>query len=509
VTAGPPLVVLGDALLDRDVRGRSERLSPEAPAPVVDVGEENARPGGAGLAALLAARDGHSVVLVSAVGRDRAGERLRGLLGRAGVELVDLGLDGPTPEKIRVLADGHLLVRIDRGEAGGAAGPWTTAAAAAVASAGAVLVADYGRGLAAREEARAAVASLPARVPVVWDPHPKGPAPVPGVRLATPNRREAALVAAEVTGTGLAVDAARARVLADRWEARAVAVTRGSDGAVLWSGDGPPLAIPAPPATGDPCGAGDRFAASVTGLLAAGALPSEAVTRAVLDASLFIADGGAAGVGRGGNGAAPSPAPPEDPVTLAQRVRAEGGVVVAAGGCFDLLHAGHVRLLEAARALGDCLVVCLNSDESVRRLKGPGRPVVPAHDRAEVLLGLTCVDAVAVFGEDTPTAVLELLRPHLFVKGGDYGARELPEDEALARWGGQAVLVPYLEGRSTTNLLAGTRVLRTTPASTGGDPNPAGRLPASPEPQEAGTRVLRTEPASTGGDPKPAAEAKR
>jgi D-beta-D-heptose 7-phosphate kinase/D-beta-D-heptose 1-phosphate adenosyltransferase len=172
-----PLVVLGDALLDRDVLGRSERLSPEAPAPVVDVGEENARPGGAGLAALLAARDGHSVVLVSAVGRDRAGERLRALLGDAGVALVDVGLDGPTPEKIRILADGHLLVRVDRGDNRAAASRWTAAATEAVASAGVVLVADYGRGLAARDEARAALSALPARVPVVWDPHPKGPAP--------------------------------------------------------------------------------------------------------------------------------------------------------------------------------------------------------------------------------------------------------------------------------------------------------------------------------------------
>jgi D-beta-D-heptose 7-phosphate kinase / D-beta-D-heptose 1-phosphate adenosyltransferase len=459
-----PLVVLGDALLDVDVVGRSERLSPEAPAPVVDVSTETARPGGAGLAALLTARDGHSVVLVSAVGRDRAGDRLRALLGAAGVELVDLGLDGPTPEKIRVLADGHLLVWGDRGDGGAGAGPWTAAAEEALASAGAVLVADYGRGLAGRDEARHALRSLPARVPVVWDPHPKGPDPVPGVRLATPNRREAVLAVPEVTGSGLAADAARARVLAERWAAGAIAVTRGSDGAVLWFGDGPPLVVPAPPVTGDPCGAGDRFAASVAGLLARGALPSEAVTRAVADASLFIADGGAAGVGRGGNGAAPSPALPEDPVALAARVRNEGGVVVAAGGCFDLLHAGHVRLLEAARALGDCLVVCLNSDESVRRLKGQGRPVVPEADRAEVLRGLGCVDAVATFGEDTPAAVLERLRPHLFVKGGDYGARELPEAEVLARWGGQAVLVPYLEGRSTSSLLAGTRFLRNTPA---------------------------------------------
>jgi rfaE bifunctional protein nucleotidyltransferase chain/domain len=135
------------------------------------------------------------------------------------------------------------------------------------------------------------------------------------------------------------------------------------------------------------------------------------------------------------------------------RVRAQGGTVVATGGCFDLLHPGHVRTLQSARALGDCLVVCLNSDASVRRLKGPRRPVVEQADRAAVLLALGCVDAVEVFDEDTPVAVLERLRPDLWVKGGDYAAGELPEAAALARWNGRAVILPFLEGRSTTRLI--------------------------------------------------------
>jgi rfaE bifunctional protein nucleotidyltransferase chain/domain len=138
---------------------------------------------------------------------------------------------------------------------------------------------------------------------------------------------------------------------------------------------------------------------------------------------------------------------------VAARVRRAGGTVVATGGCFDLLHAGHVAMLERARALGDCLVVCLNSDASVRRLKGPDRPLVGEHDRAAVLAALACVDAVAVFGEDDPRAVLERLRPHLWVKGGDYGVADLPEAATLAGWGGQAVIVPYVTGRSTTRLI--------------------------------------------------------
>ena len=135
------------------------------------------------------------------------------------------------------------------------------------------------------------------------------------------------------------------------------------------------------------------------------------------------------------------------------RVRRGGGTVVATGGCFDLLHAGHVRMLERARELGDCLIVCLNSDASVRRLKGDDRPLVEQDDRAAVLRGLACVDAVAIFDEDDPRRVLETLRPHVWVKGGDYAVSELPEAATLAEWGGRAVLVPYVAGRSTTRLI--------------------------------------------------------
>jgi rfaE bifunctional protein nucleotidyltransferase chain/domain len=138
---------------------------------------------------------------------------------------------------------------------------------------------------------------------------------------------------------------------------------------------------------------------------------------------------------------------------LLERVRRRHGVVVATGGCFDLLHAGHIATLQAARAVGDCLVVCLNSDESVRRLKGPQRPLQPAADRARVLAALECVDAVVVFDSDTPAEVLRRLRPDVWAKGGDYSGVALPEAAVLAEWGGEAVTVPYLQGRSTTALV--------------------------------------------------------
>jgi rfaE bifunctional protein nucleotidyltransferase chain/domain len=144
--------------------------------------------------------------------------------------------------------------------------------------------------------------------------------------------------------------------------------------------------------------------------------------------------------------------PRPDAFAVAERVRARGGTVVATGGCFDLLHAGHVGLLESARRIGDCLIVCLNSDASLTRLKGPGRPLNPVADRVRVLEALGSVDAVAVFEEDTPEELLRRLRPDVWVKGGDYSVQDLPEAEALRAWGGQAVVLPYLDGRSTTLL---------------------------------------------------------
>ena len=486
--SGGPLVVVGDALLDRDLVGRARRLAPDAPVPVVDDVRETERPGGAGLAALLAALDGREVVLVTALGDDAAGERLRRSLGEH-VAVVALPLLGPTPEKTRVRVDGQTLVRVDRGDDATAVGEPGADVAAALASAGVVLVADYGRGVAAQPRVRDLLTALPPRLPVVWDPHPRGAPPTPGVRLATPNAAEAlALAPGFVAGVGaspaasLAVVSDAARALVSGWRAGAVAVTLGARGALLAAGEGSPLVVPAPQvACLDPCGAGDRFASSAAGLLLDGALPSEAVVGAVQAASAFVAAGGAAAVQAAGRspavGLAVGPAAGAiDEVTaelagvraraVVERTRRAGGTVVATGGCFDLLHAGHVATLDAARSLGDCLVVLVNSDDSVRRLKGPARPLVPAEDRVRVLEALASVDAVAVFDESTPERALRDLRPDIWAKGGDYAGTPLPEAAVLAEWGGQAVVLPYLGGRSTTRLVA----IATAPDSLLGEP---------------------------------------
>jgi rfaE bifunctional protein nucleotidyltransferase chain/domain len=171
----------------------------------------------------------------------------------------------------------------------------------------------------------------------------------------------------------------------------------------------------------------------------------------VRDAAEFLAAGGVASLH-----AAPAPQQLRsgglDALAAARRTREAGGTVVATGGCFDLLHAGHARTLSAARRLGDCLIVCLNSDDSVRRLKGDERPIMSQQDRAELLLSLECVDGVLIFEEDTPEAALDRLRPDIWVKGGDYSVEQLPEAQLVASWGGQTMTVPYHPARSTTRL---------------------------------------------------------
>jgi rfaE bifunctional protein nucleotidyltransferase chain/domain len=217
--------------------------------------------------------------------------------------------------------------------------------------------------------------------------------------------------------------------------------------------------LPAPVVSGgDPCGAGDRFAVSAAGALADGAGAVEAVREGIAGASEFVRAGGASAWSVPSfhePGRAPAVLRQIEPDArrLAETVRARGGTVIATGGCFDLLHAGHVEMLRAARGLGDLLIVCLNSDRSVSRLKGPGRPLVGEAERATVLGALECVDAVTIFDEDTPARALAELRCDVWAKGGDYDPADLPERAVVEASGGRVVTLPYLDGHSTSRLL--------------------------------------------------------
>ncbi|MCQ1986174.1 PfkB family carbohydrate kinase [Arthrobacter sp. zg-Y844] len=441
------IVVVGDVLLDTDISGSAQRLSPDAPVPVVDVDDVGRRAGGAGLVARLLERDGRQVHLVTVLSDDDASGLLRTAL--AGIPLTSGPSDAPTPVKTRIRAGTHAVVRFDQGCSPAPVPAVTAQMLSVVAAADAVVVADYGRGLTANPALRDLLGTLAGRIPVVWDPHPAGADPVPGVAAVTPNLAEALSAAGEAPG-GVPAALRAAEKLLTRWQSQSVVLTLGAQGALALPAAGLAQILPAPKVSAeDACGAGDRFAASIAVRLLDGDGLETAAEGAVQAAASFLAAGGVAGLD------AEDPifgTEPPDAMATAAQVRARGGTVVATGGCFDLLHAGHARTLLAARGLGDCLIVCLNSDDSVRRLKGEQRPIIGAGDRAELLQSLECVDGVLVFEEDTPAAVLERLRPDIWVKGGDYREDQLPEAALIRSWGGETVTVPFHPARSTTAL---------------------------------------------------------
>lgn len=450
------IVVVGDVLLDVDLDGTATRLCPDAPVPVVDVSHVRGRAGGAGLVARMLAGDGHQVCLVAVLGRDDPGLRLVEEL--TGITVVAGHSGAPTPVKTRLRADGHPVARFDEGCQERPAPEVTSDMLEAVESAGALIVADYGRGLTSHPDLRTVIARVARSIPVIWDPHPAGADPVPGTAVVTPNLSEARAAAAAVTAgpPGPPPTVAEiAGMLLRHWHSSAVLVTQGEHGATLVRASSPSaIQVPAPStAVADACGAGDRLAGSLAVHLMSGGDVEESCRRAVREAASFLAAGGVS--------ALPSVPPVQpfqgngtDALAVVRRVRAHGGTVVATGGCFDLLHAGHARTLGAARSLGDCLVVCLNSDASARRIKGASRPIIGQQDRMELLLSLECVDAVLVFDEDTPEKSLDLLRPDVWVKGGDYDPTQLPETALVESWGGRCLVVPYHPARSTTRLAA-------------------------------------------------------
>lgn len=448
------LVIIGDVLLDRDIRGRISRHAEDGQVPVLGVRETDERPGGAGLTALLAERAGADVILVAPIATDAAGERVRAQLEEK-VKLVALPTTGATPVKTRVQAAGQSMVRIDEGGPCPPQAGLTEAVTAALAEADAVLVSDYGQGVTADPELRACLESVARRLPVVWDPHREGSPPVPGAAVITPNEEEAAGFAGVERTGGTDSRLFTVRGMADRlleqWAAGTVAVTLGSKGALLANGSGAPLLVPSyRTVEGDACGAGDCLAAVTALAVGTGAKPTEAIIEGVRRATEYVADGAVAGL------SSPAGHPAEGDGSVWRRIaqlREDGKTLVATGGCFDILHPGHVSMLRHARSLGDCLIVLLNSDDSVRRLKGPSRPINPEWHRKEVLQSLGVVDAVLLFTEDSPADTLERLRPDVWVKGGDYVEDDLPEASVVRGHGGEVVLVPYLDGYSTTGLI--------------------------------------------------------
>jgi D-beta-D-heptose 7-phosphate kinase/D-beta-D-heptose 1-phosphate adenosyltransferase len=482
---GLRVVVVGDVLLDEYLHGAAARVAREAPVPAVAVSSTEAAPGGAGNVAANLAALGATVELLAVVGDDEAGRRLLGALVEAGV-----GTDGVVVEegrrtvvKRRLVAEGQLVARFDEGDRDepGEVARRRLADHVRARAASAVVVSDYGYGTVGGPVREALKQTRGRRRGVlVVDAH--DPAAHAGLRptAVTPSFSE---VAAPLPAGGRASEGvARADAVRQSCEllhratgAGIVAVTLDRDGTVVCERDRPPYRTwtrPAPHSRA--CGAGDSYTAALTLALAAGASTTEAAELAQAAAAVVTGQDGTATCSaddlREHLSATTTPVLTAE--ALAARVaslRRQGRRIVFTNGCFDLLHRGHVDLLNRAKALGDVLVVGLNTDAGVRALKGPGRPLTSLDDRAQVLAALSCVDLLVTFDEPTAGHLVELLRPEVYVKGGDPVHEAIPEAALVEAYGGQVRILPHAQDRSTTAIVERIRGHAITVAAVAGD----------------------------------------
>ncbi len=457
------ILVAGDLMLDRYWHGATSRISPEAPVPVVRVDQIEERVGGAGNVALNIAMLGGMVDVLGYCGQDEAGSRLLTLLNQAGIRCRVERLEQlPTITKLRVLSRHQQLIRLDFEQSFQPQNPDTLLRSYrnALAVAHLVVLSDYGKGTLEPithliEQARQA------GCPVLVDPKGTDFSRYRGARLVTPNRNEFEAVVgvcqteAELVGRGLE--------LLQRHGLGGLLITRGEQGMTLLEPGQPALHLPAhAKEVYDVTGAGDTVIAVLATALASGAALADATRLANRAAGLVVGKLGTASVTRdeleealGGSrahrhGIVDWPALQD----LLQEARSRGEKIVATNGCFDLLHPGHIHYLRQARSLGDRLVVLVNTDASVSRLKGPERPINPLEHRMEMLAALESVDWVIPFDQDTPGELIGQILPDVLVKGGDYPdiTRIAGHDHVLAH-GGEVRVLDYVSHHSTTRLI--------------------------------------------------------
>ncbi len=458
------VLVVGDAMLDRYVYGAVNRISPEAPIAVLSVERDVAMPGGAGNVVRNLTALGAAVAFVSVVGDDQAGSDLTGLIGgQPNVEPWLLVQGGrTTTTKTRYVAQGQQLLRADH-EVAAAIHPKLAERLVritqdALTATSVTVLSDYGKGVLSGDVAgRIIAAARAAKRPVVVDPKGCDYGLYAGADVITPNRRELA------AATGLPVDTEAAvvhaaRVLREAHGFGAVVVTLAEDGMSLITGSGT-WHFPAEAAeVFDVSGAGDTVVATLAAGLAAGLDLAVAVRLSNVAAGIVVGKVGTAVAREGDLLAALSPqggalrkvVTREQAAEQVERWRQRGWRTGLANGCFDLLHPGHIHLLEQARSRCDRLVVAINSDASARRVKGANRPVQSEAARAAVLGGIAAVDLVCTFDEDTPEQTLRALRPELLVKGADYTLGTVVGADIVTGYGGEVMLAELLPGYSTT-----------------------------------------------------------
>jgi D-beta-D-heptose 7-phosphate kinase/D-beta-D-heptose 1-phosphate adenosyltransferase len=469
----PKIIVVGDLMVDRYVFGSMARISPEAPIGILRVTDEEWRLGGAGAVARNLAVLGAQVRLFGFLGTSGRGKTFARLAEEAGVDgsgIVRV-YGRETTLKSRLIArrgaGGQQVLRVDHEDPS----PYPESEEAqlvagflgAIDDAELVVLSDYAKGaLSAALTARVVAECRGRGVPVLIDPKPPAYRRYRGATALTPNRAEAS------TYAGFRVDgeeaAARAALkIREELELDAVVIKLDEDGLFLATSEGESSLFPiVPREVYDVTGAGDMVISTIAMVLASGGQYPDAVRIANVAAGIEVGHLGVVPVSReeilmalvsgspGTRGKVLSRSELQE--VLAAR-RQHGESVVFTNGCYDLLHAGHIRLLRAARREGDLLVVGLNSDASVRRLKGESRPINPEAERAEVLASLSCVDYVVVFDEDTPLELVSQVLPDVLVKGQDWAEKGVVGREIVEQHGGTVVLVPLTPGLSSTSMI--------------------------------------------------------
>ena len=453
--AGQKILVVGEAILDKYHQGTTQRISREAPVPVVSSASVTSRGGGAANTAANIVAMGSKATLVFPVGPDDTGRTLIGLCEKNSISCEPVLTSTPTPIKTRVLSAQQQLLRIDECPSlEEHAEKIAEAAIKALKGHHALIISDYGLGV--MEHAATIInAAREAQIPVVVDPRGKDWSRYRRASLVAPNLDEIA----DADGFTTESLEERAQALMARHEIESILVTQGADGMAYHEKDAKPiLAATRSVEVFDVTGAGDTVVAMLAlGLVAKGD---------IVDIMRWANN--AAGIVVGKFGAAV--ATPEELVSepgghggkvmeldglLAEldRLKKDGNRIVMTNGCFDIIHAGHLETLAAASRLGDCLVVCVNDDESIARLKGPGRPVVPINERLQVIAGLGCVDYAIDFSSDNATELVRKIRPDAYVKGGDWKDKSPPEAKVAEEIGAQIVYVALRPHLSTTEII--------------------------------------------------------
>ena len=455
------VVVAGDVMLDQYLFGATSRISPEAPVPVVHVQKTDDRPGGAANVAVNLASLGVRTRLIGAVGNDAAAITLEKLLTANGIDCDFARVsDRPTITKTRVQSRGQQLIRLDQENAAELRdSALLDAVGRAATGAGAVVLSDYGKG--ALTDVRAMIeVCRQAGVPVLVDPKGRDFEKYRGATLLTPNQGEFEAVAGPCGSEAELVS--RGWQMVEDLELAALLVTRSEKGMMLLEAGNEPLFLSTQAReVYDVTGAGDTVIATLAGALASGQSLATASALANIAAGLVVRKIGVATVtpgeiqvalhqrGQGGRGLVSR----DELLVLVGEARARKERIVMTNGCFDILHAGHVAYLEEAKSLGDRLIVAVNDDESVRRLKGESRPINTLEDRMLVLAGLAAVDWVVPFADDTPAALIAAVLPAVLVKGGDYRPEEIAGAREVLENGGEVRVLSFRDGHSTSRII--------------------------------------------------------